>query len=74
MICEYSLIISDCQMPIIDGYEATKRVYQICKEQGIHQFDMPHIVALSGHVESEYQLKAFNSGMKQVYTKPISKD
>lgn len=27
---QYSLIISDCQMPIIDGYEATKKVIQIC--------------------------------------------
>ena len=51
-------------MPIIDGYEATKKVIQICIEKGIAPRDMPHIVALSGHVESEYQLKAFQSGMK----------
>jgi CheY-like chemotaxis protein len=61
-------------MPIIDGYEATKKVIQICKDHGIAPRDMPHIVALSGHVESEYQLKAFQSGMRQVYAKPISKD
>ena len=41
-------------MPIIDGYEATKKVIQILKEHDISLKDMPHIVALSGHVESEY--------------------
>ena len=51
-------------MPIIDGYEATKNVYKICREANVSEKDMPHIVALSGHVESEYQLKAFRSGMK----------
>ena len=25
-ICEFSLIISDCQMPIVDGYEATTKI------------------------------------------------
>ena len=61
-------------MPIIDGYEATKRVHQMFHDRGVNERDIPYIVALSGHVESEYQLKAFRSGMKQVYSKPMSKD
>ena len=41
-------------MPIIDGYEATKKVYEICQDANVGEKHMPHIVALSGHVESEY--------------------
>ena len=30
------------------------------------------IVALTGHTESEYYMAAFNKGIDQIYSKPIS--
>lgn len=35
---------------------------------------MPHIVAVTGHVETEYQIKAFECGMKQILAKPTNQD
>ena len=50
----YGLILSDCQMPEMDGYELTSRAIALFKEQGISPEHMPEIVAITGHVEVEY--------------------
>ncbi len=41
---------------------------------GIPKDERPKIVAVTGHVESEYQRKAILSGMQQVYSKPVHVD
>jgi CheY-like chemotaxis protein len=66
--CNYDLILMDCNMPIMDGYEATQRIRQYLFDAGIEQ---PIIVAITGHVEEEYINRAINSGMNQVLSKPI---
>jgi two-component system, NarL family, sensor histidine kinase BarA len=64
----YSLILTDCMMPFMDGYEAVKRVRNILKT---HNEKPVLIIAVTGHVEKEYITKAENSGMDIVYPKPL---
>ena len=63
----YDLILMDCQMPIINGYEATKMIRQSNKEFA----DIP-IIALTANVIKGDDKKCFESGMNGYLTKPVS--
>lgn len=65
---EYSLIIMDCQMPILDGYEAARKIREL--ETTSH---IP-IIALTANVFLEEKNKCIEAGMDDFLTKPISKD
>ena len=68
---KFTLILMDCNMPFLDGYEATKQIRKIWLNMGIKREFQPKIIAVTGHVEAEYVLKAINSGMDKVYPKPL---
>jgi len=57
-------------MPLMDGYECTKAIRKLMDTCGI-QSQAPRIVAITGHFEPDYQLKAICSGMEQIYSKPV---
>lgn len=67
-VCSYDLILMDCNMPIMDGNEATSRIRLYLQELNITQ---PMIVAVTGHSEEAYVKKALESGMNQVLIKPV---
>jgi len=64
----YSLILMDCEMPIVDGFTATRKIRQI--EQEKSAFPVP-IVALTAHAFDENRKRCIESGMNEVLTKPI---
>ena len=68
---KYSLILMDCNMPFMDGYEATKRIRKMFLSMDVPRKQQPKIVAITGHVENEYIQRAINSGMDKVYPKPL---
>ncbi len=63
---KYDIILMDLQMPIMDGYEASKLIKQINK-------DIP-IVALSAAVMQEDLVKASEAEMSAHLAKPINEE
>lgn len=66
----YDLVLMDIQMPIIDGYEATRRIRNIEKESGVVRTP---ILALTAHATTEERQKCLDAGCDGHLTKPIKK-
>ena len=64
----YSLILMDCNMPVMDGYEATGKIRQYLFNKGLLQ---PIIIAVTGHTENMYIQRALDCGMNEVIFKPV---
>lgn len=62
---EFDGILMDCQMPVMDGYEATQYIR--------HTLDDPimPIIAMTANVMERDKLKAHNAGMNDIIAKPI---
>ena len=66
----YDLIFMDCEMPVMDGYEASRRIRTYEKEKS----DQPPIpiVALTAHALAEFKDKAIEAGMNDHLAKPVN--
>jgi PAS domain S-box-containing protein len=62
----YDVIFMDCQMPVMNGYEATQKIRKIELEG--HQ---PHIVALTANAMKDDAEKCIEVGMDGYLSKPI---
>lgn len=65
----YDLIFMDCEMPEMDGFEATQRIRE--NEKSHHKKSTP-IIALTAHVLAEYKKKSSQSGMNDHLSKPVN--
>lgn len=63
----FDMIFMDCQMPIVDGYEATEEIRKLKLD---HQ---PYIIALTANALKEERQKCLSAGMDEYLAKPFKK-
>lgn len=64
---KYDLILMDCQMPVMNGYEATEIIRVIEQTTGNHT----PIIALTANALSKDEERCYNAGMDDYISKPI---
>jgi signal transduction histidine kinase/ActR/RegA family two-component response regulator len=67
----FGLILMDCQMPNMDGYEATRRIR--AGDAG-DEFSKTPIAALTANTMNSEREKCLAAGMNEYLTKPINTD
>ncbi len=64
---EYALVLMDCQMPIMDGYEASSAIRLAEKSSQIH---LPIIAMTANAMQADLQ-RCLDSGMDDYLVKPV---
>jgi CheY-like chemotaxis protein len=67
----YDLILMDCHMPVLDGFEATRRIHRADAKRGIERRP---IVALTATAMAEDRQRCLDAGMDDVLTKPFTRE
>jgi two-component system, sensor histidine kinase and response regulator len=67
----YDFILMDCQMPIMDGYGATRMIREREVQSGDRIARVP-IIALTGHAMKEDRDRCIEAGMDDYVTKPFT--
>jgi hypothetical protein len=62
---EYHLILMDCQMPEMDGLEATRRLHDQLREH------TPPVVAITAGAMTQDRQACFDAGMDDYLSKPV---
>ncbi|MBU6141018.1 MAG: response regulator [Proteobacteria bacterium] len=69
---EYDVILMDCMMPIMDGFQATRKIREIEKEQNIAKPTL--IFALTANVGEDDKKKCLTAGMNDFIPKPVKRE
>jgi len=66
---DYDLVLMDCRMPVMDGYEATRRIRSA--SSGVRNHRIP-IVALTASTMQEDCNQCMRAGMNDHLSKPLA--
>jgi signal transduction histidine kinase/CheY-like chemotaxis protein/HPt (histidine-containing phosphotransfer) domain-containing protein len=62
----YDAVLMDCQMPVMDGYEATRRI------RALPRFSRLPIIAMTANALKEDRERSLAAGMSEHLTKPLN--
>ena len=66
----YDLVLMDLEMPVVDGYEATRRIRELERQRGA--VPTP-ILALTAHALDEHRQRCEQAGFTDFLAKPVRK-
>jgi hypothetical protein len=69
----YDLILMDCQMPILDGWETTRKIHH-WQSNLFASGRRPIVVAMTANAMKEDQQSCLDAGMDDYLSKPVSKE
>ena len=68
---QYSIILMDCQMPEMDGFEAARKIRELEAEKNLAHVQ---IIALTASVMKEDRDRCLTAGMDDYISKPVGMD
>ncbi|MEN9214664.1 MAG: response regulator [Gloeomargarita sp. DG02_3_bins_56] len=68
----YDVVLMDCQMPVLDGFDATRRLHQLYREGRLKH--RPVVVALTANAMKEDRERCIAAGMDDYLSKPVHKE
>ncbi len=68
---QFDLILMDCEMPQMDGFQATRAIRKAEQEKKLPAIP---VIALTAHAVDAFLQQALDSGMNDTLTKPIKKE
>ena len=66
---EFDVVLMDCQMPNIDGYEATRQIRQ--REQNDANREPMYIIAMTANTQADDRAACLEAGMDNFISKPV---
>ena len=67
---DFDVVLMDCQMPEMDGYEATRILRQ---SQGVYRNPLVQVIALTAHTMESDRIQCLAAGMNDFLSKPIDR-
>lgn len=69
---KYACILMDCEMPMMDGWETTRRIKAMYENNEISE--VPPIIACTAHGLEQVKEKCYQCGMDDILLKPCVKE
>ncbi len=73
----YDLILIDCQMPVLDGYQTTQEINRRFNVETLSATSLhrrPIVVAMTANAMKQDQQRCLDAGMDDYLSKPVSKE